>query len=616
MPSLFQVVAALLPAAVLASGLDAGLDDNRLVQLDGLIRYPIVPQRGGSLFGKHFDVVKRQIGTGTTTQRSGTFYTINLSFGTPGQSVPVQFDTGSFELWVNPVCSQAGGEESVDFCNAQPRFTSSSTFIDLHQNGSAKYGKGSVQFQYIADYVSVGSAKITQQVFGVAYNSSDLQVGIMGAGPWLDGWDSPYPSVVDSLAVQGFTKSRAFSLDLRGLDSTRGSVIFGGLDAKKYSGNLVKLPIIPSTESPDQKTRFWVYLDGISVNQPDGKVVQVFSKPAGGKGQPVVLDSGYTLSALPSSIFQKLLAAFPSAKPQPGSDDQYIVDCADPGQGGSIDFTFGNAVINVRYYDFVWHLDSNLCVLGAFADDNHPTLGDTFLRSAYVVYDWDNRNIHLGQSADCGTNLVPIGKGPDAVPSLRGECGQASSTTTSATSSPTSSHPTSTHGSTSSTPTSPPSGNATTSSPTITKTTITYTTHTTYTVTSCPPTVPHCPAGTHGPTVITEIITATTAICPETTATYTLRSPTPHTVTVTPVPPPQRTPKVVPGCTSGAPTTAGPAPTTLVPSPSATTVGGGNGTVPTQAPVVAGAGRVPVVGGVVAAVAVAVGGVVMGVLGL
>ncbi len=49
-------------------------------------------------------------------------------------------------------------------------------------------------------------------------------------------------------------------------------------------------------------------------------------------------------------------------------------------------------------------------------------LGDTFLRSAYVVFDWDNRNIHFAQSADCGENLVAIGKGANAVPSLTGDC--------------------------------------------------------------------------------------------------------------------------------------------------------------------------------------------------
>lgn len=147
-----------------------------------------------------------------------------------------------------------------------------------------------------------------------------------------------------------------------------GSVIFGGIDVKKYSGDLVKRSIISAAQSPDGLTRFWVYLDGISVNQPGGNVVEVYKAPAGGKGQAVLLDSGYTLSALPTAIFNKLVAAFPSAQ-YVASADLYTVDCKDPGQGGSLDFTFGDKVITVRYYDFVWHYpDSELCVLGAFED--------------------------------------------------------------------------------------------------------------------------------------------------------------------------------------------------------------------------------------------------------
>lgn len=149
--------------------------------------------------------------------------------------------------------------------------------------------------------------------------------------------------------------------------SEPGSVVFGGIDTKRYKGSFIKLPIIPAAESPDGNTRFWIYLDGISVNQPDGDVIGVFSKPDGEKGQPVLLDSGYTLSALPRPIMQKLVAAFPSAQYDSGSNT-YIVDCADVGRGGSLDFTFGWKTINVPYDEFIWRPSSNTCILGAFED--------------------------------------------------------------------------------------------------------------------------------------------------------------------------------------------------------------------------------------------------------
>lgn len=139
-------------------------------------------------------------------------------------------------------------------------------------------------------------------------------MGILGVGPDLNGWTSPYPMFINSLFQQGITYSRAFSLDLRGLDSSSGSIVFGGIDTKKYASDLVKLPIIPASHSPDGYTRLWIYLDSISANQPDGAVVSVYAKPDGGNGQAVLVDSGSTLSALLTAIFNKLVAAFPSAQ--------------------------------------------------------------------------------------------------------------------------------------------------------------------------------------------------------------------------------------------------------------------------------------------------------------
>ncbi|OIW28768.1 acid protease [Coniochaeta ligniaria NRRL 30616] len=462
--TLLYLAAAVFPAVSHALLSDVVIPrDNPNVEAANFIRYPVVPLVGGSVFGKHS---RRQEDVSALGQRSGTIYTINIVLGTPGVSVPVQFDTGASELWVNPVCSKATDQA---FCAAQPRFTVSSTLIDLGTQGyndiirgPAGDYTGYVNFEYVADYMRIGSARITQQIFGAAYDSVRPAVGILGAAPDISGWSSPYPFVIDSLRDQGFTNSRAFSMDLQGLESTDGSVIFGGVDTKKYAGSLIKLPIVPAAQSPDGTTRFYIHLDGISVNQPDGTVVSVYQKPAGGVGQAYKVDSGYTLSALPSDAFSSLVAAFPSA--QAVDSDLYSVDCLDPGQGGSLDFTFGDKVINVPYNDFVWHDPrSGLCILGAFQDDYVPVLGETFLRAAYVVFDWDNQNIHLAQSADCGSNVIAIGSGADAVPSVAGGCAVVLPTSTSSSTTVSSTSTTETSSTTSEASTSTTESSSTTS---------------------------------------------------------------------------------------------------------------------------------------------------------
>lgn len=96
---LFSLVA--LPFG--ASAVDTP-DDNRALQQSGLLRFPIKGFIGGPTVKNH---TKRQTDIGLETQRQGTLYTIDLNLGTPGQTVSVQFDTGSDELWVNPICENS-----------------------------------------------------------------------------------------------------------------------------------------------------------------------------------------------------------------------------------------------------------------------------------------------------------------------------------------------------------------------------------------------------------------------------------------------------------------------------------------------------------------------------
>ncbi|KAF0642405.1 hypothetical protein FPSE5266_05300 [Fusarium pseudograminearum] len=416
--TLFLAVAApALATAFNAPNVPVGTDDS---SPDGLIRFPLKVSTGAPVVK---GVTKRQNEVALESQQNGFFYSIDVTLGTPGQKVTVNLDTGSAELWVNPVCEKA---QQPAFCKQFGHFGESSTFVDLNTTGGVVYGTGYAYWNYGYDNVVVGSAAIRNQVFGVAYDSSFTGVGIMGAGPDLNGWDAPYPLVIDSMVKQGLIKSRALSLDIRTLNSDRGAVIFGGIDTAKYTGRLQKLPIIPAASSPDGLTRYWVNLDGISLVQEDGTVDSAFS---GSTPQPVLLDSGYTVSALPGSIFNKIVAAFPTAKSNGGA---YVdVDCSVADIKGSVDFKFGDKTIKVPYADFIWHNDER-CVLGVFQDDEFPVLGDTFLRAAYVVYDWDNRNVWIANNEDCGTNLVAIGTGPDAVPDLVGQCGSDSETTTSA----------------------------------------------------------------------------------------------------------------------------------------------------------------------------------------
>ena len=96
---------------------------------------------------------------------------------------------------------------------------------------------------------------------GVAKDSTVLPVGILGLGPVPAG-EEKY-SIIHSLVDQNRIETRAFSVDLayevkskEGTGEARdenqkdaGSVIFGGIDASRFSGTLERLPMKPFTGS-------------------------------------------------------------------------------------------------------------------------------------------------------------------------------------------------------------------------------------------------------------------------------------------------------------------------------------------------------------------------------
>lgn len=67
---------------------------------------------------------------------------------------------------------------------------------------------------------------------GIGYDSNES-----GTAP-----NGTYPSVMDNLVDQGIIARKAYSLYLNDLESNRGSVVFGGIDTTKYTGELVALP--------------------------------------------------------------------------------------------------------------------------------------------------------------------------------------------------------------------------------------------------------------------------------------------------------------------------------------------------------------------------------------
>ncbi|TVY91376.1 Candidapepsin [Lachnellula willkommii] len=343
----------------------------------------------------------------------------SVSLGSPSQQVTVIMDTGSSELWVDPNCTNSySSSQCASFGVYVP--SHSSTSQDLGTKFAIQYGTGSVNGEYFTDNLNmggspngIGAARIKAQQFGVANTSTYTTLGIMGVGFGYQ-LTTNYYNIIDQLYVQGITNSRAFSLDLASIDASQGSVIFGGIDTMKYIGALEKRPIIPYQRAPDRYPRYWIYMTSVGITTPGSSS----SAPVTGAGynQAIFPDSGSTLSQLPTALFNSLLAYFPDAVSQGGG--AYTVPCSHRTQAGTIDFGFGNTTIHVSYHEWFWY-DGQSCWFGAQSTQSTFLLG--------VVYDQDNSNVLLAQAANCGTNILAIGTGVNAVPSVTGGC-TASST--------------------------------------------------------------------------------------------------------------------------------------------------------------------------------------------
>ena len=118
--------------------------------------------------------------------------------------------------------------------------------------------------------------------------------------------------------------------------------------------------------------------------QPGAAASLTFTSPS--YEQAVFLDSGGTFSRLPAALVDEIIAQFPGAQSvSSGPTTYYVVNCSYASQDGSIDFGFGNTIINVPWHQFIWEANG-YCFLGVVATEAMDVtwvLGDTFLRAAF-----------------------------------------------------------------------------------------------------------------------------------------------------------------------------------------------------------------------------------------
>lgn len=370
-----------------------------------------------------------------------TLYFANVSLGTPAQPLQLHIDTGSSDLWTN-VADSTFCKSSQDPCyGGTYKANSSSTYKYVSSKFNITYADGSGAVgDYATDTLAIGGVTLQNLQFGIGYQSGS-QEGILGIGYTTNEVQvntyggQTYPNVPELMAKNGIIQSNAYSLWLDDLEANTGSILFGGVDTDKFHGTLQTLPIQPVQGA---YAEFLITMTGVSLSNGRSSV----SLNSGDTPVAVLLDSGSSLTYLPdnlaSALYQQVGAEYDNER------QTAFVPCSLADNTSTIDFQFSSPVISVPMSEMVinpgtgsgtrFNDGTAACIFGVAPSGQGgiSVLGDTWIRSAYVVYDLANNEISLAQTNFNATksNILEIGTGANSVPQATGVAGAVSAIAT------------------------------------------------------------------------------------------------------------------------------------------------------------------------------------------
>ena len=372
---------------------------------------------------------KRQDTVEATLDNQDSLYFVDLTLGTPAQSLRLHIDTGSSDLWVNvpdsSLCQATfqAGRTGCEGGTYDQGASSTSQPVNDEFNISYVDGSGALG-SYVSDTMVFGGVTLDDFQFGLGEVSSSQQ-GVLGIGYALNEVQvnraglQPYANLPVALVNNEFIESAAYSVWLNDLDASTGTILFGGVNTAKYQGDLSTMPIL---ETYGGYYQLVVALTGLTVGGSD---LDSSSLPAG-----VLLDTGATLTYLPNDIvteiYNDVQAVFIA------EEGAAYATCDQADRDSTLDFDFSGQTISVPYNELFIDAgtdaqgrplrfdDGSLACLFGIAPSQGATtvLGDTFLRSAYVVYDLANNEISMANTVfnATGNDVRQITSGSGSVP--------------------------------------------------------------------------------------------------------------------------------------------------------------------------------------------------------
>ncbi|KAG1147805.1 hypothetical protein G6F37_002243 [Rhizopus arrhizus] len=335
---------------------------------------------------------RRKVGSGgITTEASGSVpmvdyendveYYGEVTVGTPGIKLKLDFDTGSSDMWfASTLCSSCSNSHT----KYDPK--KSSTYAADGRTWSISYGDGSSASGILAtDNVNLGGLLIKKQTIELAKRESsafatDVIDGLLGLGfntiTTVRGVKTP----VDNLISQGLISRPIFGVYLgKQSNGGGGEYVFGGYDSSKFKGSLTTIPI-------DNSEGFW----GVTVKSTKigGTTVSA--------SFDAILDTGTTLLLLPDNVAAKVARSYGASD---NGDGTYSITC-DTSKLQPLVFTLGSSTFEVPSDSLIFEKNGNSCIAGFAAGGDLAILGDVFLKNNYVVFNQQVPEVQIAPVAN------------------------------------------------------------------------------------------------------------------------------------------------------------------------------------------------------------------------
>lgn len=352
-------------------------------------------------------------------------YYVNITVGSQGQQILALLDTGSSDLWFpgpeNKECKDGkpSGPRFVDspdlsspetdakqssiaeFANEIQNYCSSSNVFNYHESDTWHSNNSEFKISYLDGSISTGlwgyddveidgisisnfSFAVTNSsnasaILGIGFDKSETTY-IMNDNPYT------YSNFPLRLKEDGYIEKIAYSLSTG--DDFNGSLLVGGVDHSKYSGDLITVPIISDFNSQ-------ITLSGLGLKNDDDDIETISST-----FYPTLLDSGTTTANFPHQLLDPLAERLGSTLEiiKHDSYEYYDVDCNYLSKDNfTIEFDFSGKIISVPLTNII-DQNNETCFLKIVSlTDDIVILGDIFLSSIYVVYDLEDKEISLAQ---------------------------------------------------------------------------------------------------------------------------------------------------------------------------------------------------------------------------